>query len=126
MLKDKFKKYLISEVEEGIGQFDLGHYPTSDESETEWIDPERNPHKCQIPTTDGKNVHIYIVQLTPKIIYGGVSCDGVKWEVLELPKTKSNYFSKFKNTIENTYGVKFLDETQAKDLFSSYVESSIA
>lgn len=116
----------MSEIEEGIGQYDLGHYPTSDETEIDYIEPQRNPHKCQIPTTNGKNAHIYVIQLSPNIIYGGVSTNGVDWEVLELGKSKGEYFKKFKNTIEDSYDIRFIDENEAKDLFNSYVESSIA
>ena len=115
-------KNFLNEGTLGFG-YSHGHYPTSDENETAEHDrmPENNQHGLQIKLSNGKVVFCLIVPLSQNLIHAGFTCNGERWETFELPKTKSNYFSKFKNKIEAFYDTQFVDEDSARDSFDQYM-----
>lgn len=119
LVKEAFKT-VLREEQHG-GPYVGGHYPTSDEVPIEYDEVVNNVNKCQLMTTNGKPTFVMVVQLTPKIAYGGVTTNGADWEILELDSNRSSYFKKFKNTIEDKFDLRFVDEDEAKTMFEDYM-----
>lgn len=115
-------KNLLNEGSIGFG-YSYGHYPTSDEDDTTHHDrmPENNQHGLQVKLANGDVAFCVIVPISAGIIHAGFTCNGEDWEVFKLPKTKSNYYSKFKNKIEDYYDTQYVDEEEAKEDFDQYM-----
>lgn len=103
--------------------YTAGHYPTSDENETSPHSrtSKNNQHGLQIKLSNGDVANCVVVPLTKSIIYGGFNTNGANWIVLELPKTTSGYYNKFKKAIEKEFDTQLVDEKEARENFDHYI-----